>query len=444
MLMSNLTWRLPAVLALAFLGAPAFAAEIGPGDDIEAAVAALGPGDELVLGGGTYVFNQNITLRANGTPSAPILIRARDGERPVLTQATNRQNIVEVSGSSYLIFRGIEFTGGSHGIRLINSDFITIEDCEIHETGDVAISANSGGTYEGLRILRNHIHHTNGTGEGMYLGCNNDACRIANSLIEGNYVHHTNRSTVTQGDGIEIKDGSYGNVVRDNVIHDTNYPGILVYSAAGNGPPNIVERNVIWNVNDNTVQMAADVVFRNNVVLGNVAMQSHQSGSPSNIEFVHNTVISGGNGVSVNDVTGSVLIANNAIYAQGTAIRLISGDLGQVVLAGNIGQGGLSGGNSGYAEGNGIAADFVNSSFTGTPPIDAFPAPGSALIGAGDTSHVVQDDFNGTPRSGAADAGAYVFRDGGNPGWAISAAFKTIGSIVSGTRPNPPENVQAE
>ena len=52
----------------------------------------------------------------------------------------------------------------------MDSDFITIEECEIHDTGDVAISANAGGTYEGLRILRNHIHHTNGTGEGLYLG----------------------------------------------------------------------------------------------------------------------------------------------------------------------------------------------------------------------------------------------------------------------------------
>lgn len=31
-----------------------------------------------------------------------------------------------------------------------------------------AISANFGGSvYEGLRLLRNHIHDTNGTGEGI-------------------------------------------------------------------------------------------------------------------------------------------------------------------------------------------------------------------------------------------------------------------------------------
>jgi len=55
---------------------------------------------------------------------------------------------------------------------------VTIEDSEIYATADVGISANAGGTYDGLVIRRNHIHHTSGSGEGMYLGCNDDACRV--------------------------------------------------------------------------------------------------------------------------------------------------------------------------------------------------------------------------------------------------------------------------
>ena len=433
-----------AVLALALVGlGPAAATEIGPGDDLEASVAALLPGEELILRGGTYSFDQNVTLTASGTPEQPIVIRAKAGERPVLVQATENHNVVEINGSAHLVVRGIEFTGGSQGIRLMNSDFITIEDCEIHETGDVALSANSGGTYEGLIIRRNHIHHTNGTGEGMYLGCNNDACRIANSLIENNYVHDTNRPNVEQGDGIEVKDGSYGNIIRNNVIHDTKYPGILVYSVAGNGPPNIVEGNVVWNVSDNTVQMAADVVFRNNIVLGNVAMQTHQSGSPSNIEFVHNTVISPGNGMEVRNITGPVLIANNAIYAQGTAIRLVSGDTGQVTLSANVGEGGLSGAGAGYANGGGIANDMVAAHFDGAPPIDLFPQAGGALVGTADPDYSVSVDFNGTDRTGSSDVGAYAFAAGGNPGWTIQEDFKDSALSVV-VRPMPPTDLRAE
>ena len=433
---------LAAGITSAFLAVAAGAVEIGPEDDLEAAVSALVPGEELILRGGTYSFDENVTFSANGTAEQPIIIRGKTGEQPIITQATTNHNVIEINSSSYLAIKSITITRGSHGIRLINSDFITIEDCEIYETGDVGISANSGGTYEGLKILRNHIHHTNGTGEGMYLGCNNDGCRVANSLIEGNYIHHTNRASVEQGDGIEIKEGSYGNIIRDNVIHDTKYPGIILYSTVGNGPSNLVEGNVIWNVSDNAMQIAADAMIQNNIILGNVSFQSHQSGSPSNIRFVHNTVINAGSAVQVRNVTGSVLIANNAVYSQADAIQLISGDLSQVQLSGNVGSGGISGGSAGYTEGSGIAADMVSADYSGSPPIDAFPANGSALNGAGDAAQVTSVDFNGTLRNGVADAGAYKFDANGNPGWVVKAGFKPLSGSAS--RPLPPSDLTAD
>ncbi|MEL7296099.1 MAG: right-handed parallel beta-helix repeat-containing protein [Pseudomonadota bacterium] len=433
--------RVLALVISLLISSVTLAVEIGPSDDLEAAVAALTPGDELVLQGGTYAFNENVTLSANGTVAQPILVRAKAGETPVITQATTNHNVVEINLSSYLTIRGITFTGGSHGIRLMNSDYVTIEDCEIYETGDVAISANAGGTYEGLVIRRNHIHHTNGTGEGMYLGCNNDNCRVANSIVESNYIHHTNRSSVSQGDGIELKEGSYGNVIRNNVIHDTGYPGIISYSTVGNGAQNVIEGNVVWNSSDNTMQVAADAIIRNNIILGNVAFQSHQSGRPSNIEFVHNTIVNTGSGVAVRNVVGPVLIANNAIYTQGTAIRLISGSINQVTVAGNVGAGGMSGGSGGYTSGNGLAADTVGGNYNGAPPLDVFPSTGSALINGGDTTYVVSTDFNGTPRAGSADAGAYRFDSDGNPGWQITADFKDATATIA---PMPPENLETD
>ncbi len=254
-----------------------------------------------------------------------------------------------------------------------------------------------------------------------------NGCRVKDSFIEGNYIHHTNRPSVDQGDGIEIKEGSYNNIIRDNVIHDTKYPGIITYSTVGNGGPNIIEGNIIWNVTDNSIQSAADTIIRNNIIIGSqVAFQSHQSGQPSNIQFVNNTVIATGDGVNVRNVVGEVLVANNAIYAKsGTAIRLISGNTALVRVHGNVGQGGISGGSSGYAEGNGLSADFVAAHFNGGPPIDVFPKSGSALIGAADPEHLTQIDFNGTARGNKADAGAYLFDAIGNPGWTITEGFKT-------------------
>jgi len=415
--------------------------EIGSGADVRAAIAALKPGDELVLRGGTYSFSTHFGVTVVGTSAQPITIRGKSGETALIQMDTPDQNVVEIQGSQYLVVSNLHFRGGSHGIRLMSSSFVTIQDCEIYETGDVGISANAGGTYEGLLIRHNHIHHTSGSGEGMYLGCNDDACRLMNSVIELNHVHDTNGPTVEQGDGIELKEGSAGNTIRNNVVHDTNYPGIITYSTRGNGPANIIEGNAIWHTNDYAIQSAADSIIRNNVVLGTIGLQAHQSGSPSNQVLAHNTIIAEDDGIDVRNVSGSVVIANNAIYSHtGQAIRLISGSTNLVTVAGNVGGGGMSGASGGYANGNGVAADFVAASFAGGPPIDVFPKTGSALIGAGVAQYVTQFDFNGAARGGAADVGAYKYQAGGNPGWALAASFKPM---PGGTVPNPPTDLSS-
>lgn len=406
--------------------------EITPADDLISAANALLPGDELVLGGGEYNIAPYFAITVNGTAAAPIVIRSKDGEVAVITRPDANQNTVNIVNSSYLTLRGIEVKGGSHGVRINNSSFVTVEACHIHDTADVALSANvPGGKYEGLKLLRNHIHHTNGTGEGMYLGCNSNGCQMYDSLIEGNYIHHTNGPTVDQGDGIEIKEGSYNNTVRDNVIHDTKYPCLITYSTVGNGGPNILERNLLWGCGDHGIQSAADARIRNNIILGaaqdGIRNQPHQAGSPANIEIVHNTILAPQNNAIRSDgIVGSVLIANNAVYAQnGSAIR-VGGDLGALVVTGNVGLGGLQGIATGYKDGGGIAMDFVSANFNNNVPNDVFPSAGSPLINAGDAAHVANDDFNGTLRQGAADVGAYKFDPGGNPGWTLSDDFKDV------------------
>ena len=403
-------WALFAAVAL-FLSFPAPAREIAPGADLQAAVDSLHAGDQLVLRGGTYVLGKRLRIVALGTASAPIAVKAAQGERVVIKQTNANANIIEIAESRHFILRGLELQGGSHGVHLEDSDFITVEDCEINHTGDAAIAANAGGTYEDLRLLRNHIHHTDGSGEGMYLGCNEDACRVANSLIEGNHIHHTNGATVEEGDGIELKEGSYGNIIRDNVVHDTRYPGIITYGTVGNGAANIIEGNAIWNASDedNAIQAAADAIIRNNIVLGSpIALQRNQNARPANIEVVHNTIISDGDCITIRDVVGAVLIANNAVYSHdGAAIQLLSGDAARVAIVGNVGMGGIEGAASGFSFGNGLEGDFVSAHFGGGPPIDLFPKPGSALIGAADPGHLTRDDFNHSAREGAADVGAY-------------------------------------
>jgi parallel beta-helix repeat protein len=423
--------------------------ELSPEDDWFRVIQGSGlqPGDEVILAGGVYRDARRLVMGHRGTAQRPIVIRSAPGATAVLHRPDARQNSINIEGAQYLVLRDLEITGGSTGIRLRRSGqhpckFVTLEGLHIHHVGGPAVTANNpGNAYEGLVFRGNHIHHTSVHAEGFYLGVNNKADGstagyIFDSIIEGNYIHDLKGPNVLQGDGIEIKDGSHNNIVRDNVIHDTNYPGILVYGTDGKAP-NIVERNVIWNSGDNGIQAAAEAVIRNNIVFNSggdgIYSRAHQSARVGHLQITHNTVVSnraGGAALRValpeqRQVTGPVLIANNGLYAfeSGFALRLPAAEVAarRITVAGNVG--------SGPAEGlpRRVALTVWNPQGQLARDLDEakYPRRGSALLGAADARFVDDDDFNGTARRNSRDAGAYLFNDRGNPGWQLSAGFKT-------------------
>ncbi len=409
-------------LWLAPLPAMAATIEIGPMDDLRAEVGNLQPGDELVLRGGTYNLGSRFSIGVSGTEQQPIVIRSKDGETATITRPDAGQNTINIENASYVTLRGLEIRGGSHGVRMMDSNFITIEDCEIHETGDVALSANIGGnSYEGLIFRRNHVHHTGGTGEGFYLGCNDADCVMSNSLIEGNYIHDT--LGTNQGDGIEIKHGSWGNIIRDNVIHDTNYPCILVYGTEGN-PRNIIERNVMWGCGDHGIQAAADAIIRNNIILSansnGIHNQVHQGATPGNLEIVHNTVIAQNDALRTNDIADTVIVANNALYSQGGNAFRAGGNMAMLTAMGNVVSGNAP--SAGFDPSGNILQDFEDLAYSPVK-FGAYPAAGSSLINAGVAMYAAADDFDGTSRNGEAHVGAYHYSAGG-PASPLGPGFK--------------------
>jgi hypothetical protein len=397
--------------------------------------SVLGPGDEVILGEGVYSTSSRLSFGHVGTAAQPIVIRAAEGANVTFTRPNANQNVINIEGAQYMTLQGVTVTGGSSGIRIgqaggRQAKFITLDGNRIHGVNGVGVTANyAGSTYEGMHFLNNEIYNTSGEGEGFYLGGNNNTAQFFNGIIERNYIHHLNGPTVTQGDGIELKDGSYNNIVRDNVIHDTKYPGILVYGVEEQGGRNIIERNVIWNSGDHAIQAAADAIIRNNLIFssaGNgIHSQNHQGAIPGNLTIENNTIRTSGNAIHVSAPTGGaysgpIEIANNALYPAGSfAINLPTQT--NTNIANNIGTGFSTSGlvSSQFNNSGNLLSDFVNFAAK-----NAFPAIGSKLIGAGLASLQPGDDFNLTSRSGSADAGAYVYDVDGNPGWAIAASFK--------------------
>ena len=411
--------------------------EIGPTADFRTAMQTLHAGDTLILDAGTYTLTSYFELDLAGTNALPITIMAKAGTRPIIHYTGTSQNIVNFNNTTFLIIDGIEFSGGSRGLRFIGGSDNIVRNCVVHDTAANAIATNdSGNDYARFQFLHNEIYNTGPTGEGFYLGCNDDSCRIHDSVVANNYIHDLlGTDPAYQGDGIEIKKGSYANIVRDNVIRDVNYPGITMYDVNGHGAPNLIERNIIWNSHDSGIQITADAIVRNNIVLGaaNNAFFSNNidGGSANNLTIVNNTFLAPqGDGIRLNGVTGTVLIANNAIYApNGDAVHA-SGTVAGVALVANAGQGTLSGVGGTFNATGDVANDFLGASLSGVPPQNLVPKS-ALLVGAGDATDLPVDDFDGHPRSGHVDIGAYGAGDA--PGWIIASAFKTLDEIHFGT-----------
>ena len=415
-------------LCICALSASARTITAKPGDDVEKIISTLLGGDTLILEDGNYSLTERFSLSISGTAQQPIIIRAAENAHPRFHRASVEQNIWDIENAHHVTIDGLHFSGGSAGVRVWNASHFIFSNNEIFGTDDAALTMNiNGGVYDTVSILNNHIHDTRGTGEGMYLGCNFNKCQLSNSLIEGNYIHDT--LNAEQGDGIEVKEGSYANIIRNNVIHDTNYPCILTYGTVGNGAQNIIENNLVYNCGDHGIQSAADAIIRNNIVLNTkldgIAMQHHQSSDPANLVVVHNTVVKAtGAAINLNGNRGSVVIANNAIYSEsGKSLELSNTNNALLKLSGNVGAGTYDG-SSGFKQGN-ILTDFVQGHYKGTPPIDLHPAAKSKLVGAGDSSVIATTDFDGNLFGRSIDAGAYVYNATQNKlGWTLSASFK--------------------
>ena len=154
---------------------------------------------------------------------------------------------------------------------------------------DVCLSANSADTHH-LYLTRNTIHDGGGTAEGMYLGGNHGEVIMSESIIALNHVYNCRGN---QGDGIEVKQGSWGNVIAENTVHDCNYPCITVYGTGGK-QQNMIERNMCYRSLDSVMQVQGEAIVRNNLLIDgkNAAFGStdHQ-GKTTNLQVIHNTLV---------------------------------------------------------------------------------------------------------------------------------------------------------
>jgi len=369
----------------------------GDGAALVKAVEALQPGDKLEIAAGTYSVERMWDVRVSGTREAPIWITAAEGATVIITRPDAKQNLINIGQGgpvAFLCLRGLEFTGGSHGVRLGQCEDVWIDQCHIHHNDGPNLTANSGNTRR-LFLTRNHLHHGGGVAEGMYLGANNGDHIMSESVIALNHVHDCRGE---QGDGIEVKQGSWGNLIAENHIHDTNYPCITVYGTAGK-PVNIIERNLCYNSGDNVMQVQGEAIVRNNVLINGAgagfASTDHQ-GKTLNLQVIHNTILNAAHafrGGSWNGREGMVL-ANNILYSRdANALHYANGNAG-VLSVGNVVFG--DGPKDGCVKGRGFE-DFPGVTLDGSKH-NATPAS-DARFESADAKYLLPTDFHGKPRT---------------------------------------------
>jgi hypothetical protein len=220
------------------------------------AAADLQPGDKLEIGAGTYSVEPMWDLRVSGTAQAPVWIVAAKDARVIITRPDARQNVLNIGQGGpvgFLALRGLEITGGSHGVRIGQCRDLWLDGCHIHHTGEVCLSANSADT-ERLHLTRNH-----NSGDNV-MQVQGEAVVRNNVLING--AGSGFASTDHQGKTVNLQ------VIHNTIINRTHaFRGGSWNSREGM----VLANNIIYSRDANALHFpggSAGVVIRGNVVLG--------------------------------------------------------------------------------------------------------------------------------------------------------------------------------
>lgn len=235
------------------------------------ALQLAGPGDTILLRGGTYTITRSLQITQPG-----LTIRSYSGEYARIVGGTSdlthltsvivvyaervRIENLEVQGASYYGIKLDDYYGPQPGI-IIRGVFV-------HHTGRDGIKVQSA---DGVLIEHSEIAFSGvrepSNAEGI------DVMSTLGATIRGNYVHDIATN------GIFVKAGTRQALVDSNRVERTGYSGILLGS----------ESDAAF-MRDGALYEAADSVARNNIVV-DTAMAGLGSVAGDGIRFENNTVI---------------------------------------------------------------------------------------------------------------------------------------------------------
>ena len=371
------------MLLLGVAPAGAETVNVAAGEDWCAVVNGLGAGDEVVLGAGDHAGP--CWIQASGVAADPLVIRGEDGPHPHIVYEGAGDNVINLFGE-HLVLRHLAFGPTQDGIDAIKyreeGGDVVVQDCEFTQVGGISFSANSADSWD---LVIRDCRFTDLQATGLYFGCHDGAgdCSSRDVLVEGNLFDGVTSDAV--GYGLEIKVDSYG-IVRDNVIHDTQGPGIEIYGSYDDNLVSHVTGNLVMGSRvDGSLEIGGGpCIVTGNIVVGGAqgaiyAYDYSGRGLQRGVTIAGNTAL--GVDAAAVRISGwdgdDLVLANNALWREGGAELPQLG--GHVEVAGNV------------------LCATAEACFEDAAQLDFWPAAGGSLV----------DGAAGTQ----ADAGAQDFCD---------------------------------
>lgn len=224
-----------------------------------------------------------------------------------VVKVSSIDQIASLLGRNYITFDNLTFEGANlYAVQISNSDYVTVQNCNIRFTGNTAIYGPWNGTSPDCKILNNTISNSNNIGIRL-MGDH------TNAVVSGNKV---SASGLIIGMGLS-GDGTYmgvtvngeGSLIQYNTIENTGYVGI---NFSGNNTVvsnNLINRfNLIKNdgggiytyVGTGTARTGQKVT--NNIVLDGTG---YGQGLPDNAFNAH--------GIYMDDRVRNVVVTDNTV-----------------------------------------------------------------------------------------------------------------------------------
>lgn len=283
---------------------------------IQQAVDLAEPGTTVYVRKGIY--KEQVVIRKSGLKDSPIIIKAYPKEKAT------------IDGSGLKVSWDYQGLVSIHDVSYVNIEGFEIKNHKTKHEDLVPIGISVSGSGEGIRILRNHVHHIethhkNGNAHGIAVYGTEAPEAIEDIFISGNKLEDmrlgASETLVLNGNVSNFK-------VTDNILRRNDNIGIDIIGFEGVSPVEAFDQARNGTISNNTVYQISSY--------GNPAYGNHYSAGGIYVDGGKEIIIEN-NRVYKNDIgieaasehagkfTSSITIRKNAIYENRSAGIAIGG-----------------------------------------------------------------------------------------------------------------------